>query len=124
VRGRNVESLHERGDVVGKILGGVSGGRFVADTGAPQIDRDAGEMFGVLSHLECVTSVVGCEKRNEDKWFTGTLLFVVQRDIVDFKCRHGMSPGWVVMPGVDSIHFVGAFVLSVSWVCLFDTTGL
>ena len=48
------DGVHEGGYVVGEQFGGVVALGLVAEAGAPQVDGVAGEVLGVLRHLEGV----------------------------------------------------------------------
>jgi hypothetical protein len=82
------DRLHEAGDVVGEQFGRIGPARLVGLARSARIEGDAGEMLGVVGDLECVTSVVGGEIGNENEGLAGSLLLIVDRDVVDFDLGH------------------------------------
>jgi hypothetical protein len=76
------DRLHERGHVVGEQLGGVGAVWFAGLAGAAQVDGDAGEVLGVVGHLEGVAGLVDGEVGDEYQRLPGTLLLVVDVDVV------------------------------------------
>src|SRR6266545_3066217 len=62
---------------------------FVAFPRSAEVDGEAGEVLGVLRHLEGVTSVIGGQVGNEDQRFSGSLLVIVHGDVIGFDFRHG-----------------------------------
>ena len=86
------DSLHESGNIVREKLGGIGALRFVRFTSPPEVERDAGKVLGILSHLEGVTGVIGGQLRNKNEGLTGSLLIIVHRDVVGFNLRHGITP--------------------------------
>jgi hypothetical protein len=59
------DRLHEAGDIVGEEFGRIGPLRLIALARAPRIERDAGEMLGVVGDLKRVTGVVGGEIGDE-----------------------------------------------------------
>src|ERR1041384_5455305 len=95
-------SLHEGGHIVSESLGGIVGFRFVGFTGSPQVEREAGEVLGILGHLEGVTGVIGGKIRNENKRFSGSLLVIIYCDVVGFDLRHERSSSFLP-PGASRL---------------------
>src|SRR5262249_29350797 len=92
MRALDTDRLHECGDVVGKQLGRVWPGRLVAFAGAAWIERNAGEVLGIVADLEGVASVVRGEIRGKHKRRSAALLLVVHRDVIDFDLGHAFVP--------------------------------
>ena len=67
------DRLHEAGDVVGEQFGRIGPVRLVGLARAARIERDAGEMLGVVGDLERVAGVVGGEIGDEDQRLAGSL---------------------------------------------------
>ena len=67
-------------------------------SGSPQVDGVAGELPGVVSHLERVAGLVGREIRDEDKRFAFALDLVVDLDVVGL---HVARVGIVGCEGVE-----------------------
>src|SRR5229473_4511571 len=82
------QSIHESGNIVSKIFGGIDAFGLVRFTCPSQVERDAGKVLGVLCHLEGVTSVIGGQIRKENERLSGSLLVIVHRDVVGFDFRH------------------------------------
>ena len=61
----NADRLHEGGDVVGEQFHRIGARRLVGFAGAARIDRDAGEVLGVVGDLEGVAGIVGGQIRDE-----------------------------------------------------------
>jgi hypothetical protein len=66
--------------------------RLVGLARAAWVDRNAGEILGVIGDLEGVAGIVGGEIGNEDERLAGALLLVVDRDVVDFHLGHLEPP--------------------------------
>src|SRR5207248_5662098 len=84
----NAHRLHESGNVVGEMLRHISTVCFVRFTGAPEVERDAGEVFGILGNLEGVAGVICSKVGNENQRLTTSLLIVVDGEVVGFDLRH------------------------------------
>src|SRR6266566_5458795 len=82
------QSIHESGNIVSKIFGGIDAFGLVRFTCPSEVQRDAGKVLGVLCHLEGVTSVFGGQIRNENKRLSASLLVIVHHDVVGFDLRH------------------------------------
>ena len=86
------DRLHEAGDVVREEFGRIGPVRLVALARATRIERDAGEMLGVVGDLKRVTGVVGGEIGDEHQGLARSLLVVVDRDVVDLDLGHRGLP--------------------------------
>jgi hypothetical protein len=53
--------VHERGDIVRQIFGGIGALESIRFARSSQVEGDAGKVFGVLCDLERVTSVIADE---------------------------------------------------------------
>src|SRR5947209_20262816 len=81
---RNIQRLHEGGDIVGEVLGGVGALGTVRLAGSAEVERDAGEVLGVIGDLKGIASMVRGQVRNENQWLPGSLLVVIHGDVVGF----------------------------------------
>src|SRR5215470_15985440 len=88
MRLRDANAAHESGDIIGEKLGRVGAFGFVAFTRAPQIQRNAGEVAGILSNLKGVTGMIGGKEGNQDERVARSLLLVVYGDVVRFDLGH------------------------------------
>jgi hypothetical protein len=73
----NTQCLHESGNIVGEIRGGVGSVRFVTLACPAKIERDAGEMLGIFGNLKRVASIVGRQIGNQNQWIAAPLLLVM-----------------------------------------------
>ena len=106
------DSLHEGGHVIGKQLGGVCSPRLVSCSGTTRIDRDAGEVLGILRDLKRVASVVCGQKGIQDERLSRTLLLVVHCDLAEFDVRHLLSPfapGYLIVAQSAQSAIAGSF---------------
>lgn len=99
------QSLHKRGNVIGKILGSVGAIEFVRFSRSPKIQGDAGKVFGVLGYLEGVTSVIGGQVGNEQQGLSVSLLVVIHRNVVGFNLGYGRLPGFAATAHVIERSF-------------------
>jgi hypothetical protein len=85
----------ERGEkgcgIVGKEPRRIWTGRFVALPGAAWVEGDAGEMLGVVCHLERISGVVGRQIGDQQQWLARALLLVIYGYVIDLDLRHGPS---------------------------------
>jgi hypothetical protein len=82
VSSSDTDGLHERGDVVGELLGRIDTVGLVLFSGAAEIDADAGEAPRVFLQLKRVAGMVGPEVGEEDQGLAASLLLIVDRDVV------------------------------------------
>src|SRR6185437_1439164 len=80
---------HECGNIIGKDLCGISAFRLVRFACPPQVERDAGKVFGILRYLKCVTGIVGTQIWNQDQRISASLLLIIHGDVVGFDLGHG-----------------------------------
>jgi hypothetical protein len=92
VRAGDADGLHELRDVGGEQLGRVDAVRLPRQARAAEVDGVAGELPGVVSHLERVAGLVGRETRDEDERFAFALDLVVDLDVVGLHYRHRRLP--------------------------------
>src|ERR1700722_11243669 len=88
----DADRAHESGDVVGEQFGRISSVWLVGLAGSARIQRNAGEMLGVVGDLEGVTGIVGGKVRDEHKRLARPLGLVVDGDVVDLDLGHETSP--------------------------------
>src|SRR5206468_3047140 len=88
----NAQGPHESGDVVRECLCRISSLGGLAFTGSAKIERNASEVLAIFGNLESVTGVIGGQVRNQNERVAGSLLFIVDGDVVGFYFRHAASP--------------------------------
>jgi hypothetical protein len=88
----DADRLHEGGDVVREQFHRIGAGRLVGLAGAARVDRNAGEMFGIVGDLKGVAGVVGREIRDEHERFARSLLLVVHADAIGLDLGHMTLP--------------------------------
>ena len=71
MRPLDADRRHEGGDVVGEELHRIGPLRLVGLARAARVDRDAGEMLGVVGDLEGVAGVVGGGIGDQDERLAG-----------------------------------------------------
>ena len=88
----DADRFHECGDVVGEQFGRIGAVRLVGLAGSTRIERNAGEMFGVVGDLEGVAGVICGEIGDENERLARSLGLVIDRDAVDFDLGHEDLP--------------------------------
>ena len=97
MRALDADRLHERGHVVGEQLHRIGAVRLVGLTRSARVERDAGEVLGIVRDLKGVAGVVGGKIGNENERLACSLSLVIDRDAVRVHFRHVSLPGGFVI---------------------------
>src|SRR4029077_20159076 len=88
MRSWDPECLHKSRYIVGENLRRIGTFRFVAFARPSKIKGDTGEVFGIFGYLECITGVIGGQVGDENEGLTGSLLVIIDIEVVSFDLRH------------------------------------
>src|SRR6185437_2051106 len=80
---------HERHHIIREKFCAVCALRCLRLASPAKIQRDAGEMLGVLCHLECIAGVIGGKVGNQDQRLSASLLVIIHGDVIGFDPGHG-----------------------------------
>ena len=99
MRALDADRLHEGGHVVGEQLHRIGALWFVGLARSARVERDAGELLGVIGDLKGVAGMVGGKIGDEHERLACPLLLVIDRDAVRFDFRRVYLPiGFVIGP--------------------------